>query len=71
MLELEVLDLTARLEKISLTVASQELSACFAPVTDRPHRLIDIAKSAKLSVQRHTDSARLAANNISTPNMTF
>jgi len=39
-LESEALDLTARIERIS---ESEELSACFAPTTDRPQRLIDSA----------------------------
>jgi hypothetical protein len=43
MLELEALDLTARIERISLATANQELSACFAPITDRPQRLIESA----------------------------
>jgi hypothetical protein len=46
MLELEALDLTARIERISWATASQELSACFAPLTDRPQGLIDIAAGA-------------------------
>jgi len=43
MLELEALDLTARIERISLAAASQELSACFAPIPDQPQRLIESA----------------------------
>jgi len=43
MLELEALDLTARIERISLCTTSEELSACFAPITDRPQRLIESA----------------------------
>jgi hypothetical protein len=46
MLELEALDLTARIERISWATASQELGACFAPLTDRPQRSIDIAAGA-------------------------
>jgi hypothetical protein len=33
----------------------------------RPQRLIDIAKSTTLSVQRFTDGARAAANKIAAP----
>ena len=69
-LELEALDLTARIESISRATASQELGACFAPIIDRPQRLIDIAKSTKLSAQR-TDGAMLAVNKIPTPSMTL
>lgn len=43
MLELEALDLSARIERISLAAASQELSACFAPMPDQPQRLIESA----------------------------
>jgi hypothetical protein len=38
MLELEALDLTVRIVRIS---ESEELSACLAPITDRPQRLIE------------------------------
>ena len=50
MLELEALDFTARIERISLAAASQELSACFAPIPDQPQRLIE---SAARSEHKH------------------
>jgi len=69
MLEFEALDLTARIERISLARATQELGACFAPLTDRPQQLIDLANSGVFSVQLNTEGATTAANRIPVPIM--
>ena len=65
MLELEALNLTARIERVSMATTGQVLGACFVPVTDGPQRLIDITKT--LCVPRYADGAKLAANKIPAP----
>jgi len=69
MLELEALDLTARIERIFRATTGLDLGACFAPIADRPQRLFDIANSTVFSVQRYTESTNTAANKIPVPIM--
>jgi hypothetical protein len=64
MLELGALDLSARIERISRATATQELSACFAPIKDQPQRLIDIAKSTKLSGHRYTAADKIPSSSM-------